>query len=328
MPSSWFRNAYRTLQRIGSNQRIRQWVSVSVFLCTVAFLVFLLLRSTDELRGLDDWPTYLGVCARGFLLYPISLIVQALIWRMIIVRLGQMTGGWWDIEIYAYSSLMRHLPGMIWYLAGRATMYRTRGVGASLALMASGLEWVLLLAAAVLVYSTFSLTGSGMLLIIALLSALIVGTAFGLRQALLAGTRLPLPGFFRRRLTALATAPVPGAADLALWLSLYVLAYFIGGWILLLLVRGVAPEVTLGLGAATRIWALTGGIGFLLSAIVPAGLGVRELTLTVLLSPTMSIAEAIVVAVLLRMLYVGGSLVWGGMLWAIARLIRRHRRGK
>lgn len=329
MPSSWFRNAYRTLQRIGSNQRIRQWVSVSVFLCTVAFLVFLLLRSTDELRGLDDWPTYLGVCARGFLLYPISLIVQALIWRMIIVRLGQMTGGWWDIEIYAYSSLMRHLPGMIWYLAGRATMYHTRGVGASVALMASGLEWFLLLVAAALVYGTLSLTGSGMLLIsLALLAALIVGTAFGLRQALLAGTRLPLPGFVRRRLTALATAPVPGAADLALWLSLYVLAYFIGGWILLLLVRGVAPEVTLGLGAATRIWALTGGVGFLLSAIVPAGLGVRELTLTVLLSPTMSIAEAIVVAVLLRMLYIGGSLVWGGMLWAIARLIRRHRRGK
>ena len=329
MPSSWFRNAYRTLQRIGSNQRIRRWVSVGVFLCTVAFLVFLLLRSTDELRMLDDWPTYLGVCARGFLLYPISLIVQALIWRMIIVRLGQMAGGWWDIEIYAYSSLMRHLPGMIWYLAGRATMYYTRGVGASVALMASGLEWFLLLAAAVLVYSTLSLTGSGMLLIsIVLLSALIMGTAFGLRQALLASTRLPAPGFVRRRLTALATAPVPGTADLTLWLSLYVLTYFVAGWILFLLVRGVAPEAAIGLYAAIRIWALTGGIGSLLSAIAPAGLGVRELTLTVLLSPTMPMAEAIVVAILLRMLYVGGSLVWGGMLWAIARLIRRHRRGK
>ena len=326
MQSSWFGNVYQALRGIGSNQRIRRWVSASVFLCTVAFLVFILLRSTDELRELDDWSTYLGVCARGFLLYPISLIVQALIWRMIIVRLGQMTGGWWDIEIYAYSSLMRHLPGMIWYLAGRASMYHTRGVEASLTLMASGLEWVLLVAAAVLVYGTLSLTGSGMLLIsMVLLSALIVGTAFGLRQALRASTRLPLPGFVRRRLMALATAPVPGAADLTLWLSLYVLAYFIGGWILLLLVRGVAPEVTIGLGAATRIWALTGGIGFLLSAIVPAGLGVRELTLAVLLSSAMPMAGAIVVAILLRMLFIGGSLVWGGMLWAIARLIGRHR---
>jgi hypothetical protein len=324
--SSWFRNANRTLQRIGSNQRIRQWVSVSVFLCTVAFLIFLLLRSTDELRELDDWPTYLGVCARGFLLYPFSLIVQALIWRMIVMRLGQMAGGWWDIEIYAYSFLMRHLPGMIWYLAGRATMYRTRGGGASLALMASGLEWFLLLIAAVLIYIALSLTGPGMLLIgLVLLLALIVGTALGLRRALLASARLPLPGFVRRRLMALSTAPVPGAADLALWLSLYVLAYFIGGWILLLLVRGVAPEVSIGLGTATRIWALTGGIGFLLSAIVPAGLGIRELTLAALLSSAMSMAGAIVVAVLLRALFTGGGLVWGGVLWAIARLIRRHR---
>ena len=286
----------------------------------------MLLRSTDELRELDDWPTYLGVCAKGFLLYPISLIVQALIWRMMIMRLGQITGGWWDIEIYAYSSLMRHLPGMIWYLAGRATMYHTRGIGASVALMASGLEWVLLLAAAVLIYITLSLTDSGVLLIsIVLLSALIVGTALGLRHVLLASTKLPVPGFVRRWLMALATVPVPGAADLTLWLSLYVLAYFIGGWILLLLVRGVAPEVTIWLGAATKIWALTGGIGFLLSAIVPAGLGVRELTLTVLLSPTMSMARAIVVAILLRTLVIGGSFVWDGMLWAIARLIRRHR---
>jgi hypothetical protein len=327
--SSWLQNAYRILREVESNQQIRRWVSVGVFLCTVTFLVFILLRSTDELQELDDWPAYLGVCARGFLLYPISLIVQALIWRMIIVRLGQTAGGWWDVEIYAYSSLMRHLPGMIWYLAGRATMYHTRGVGASVSLMASGLEWILLLVAAVLVYGTLSLTGSGVLFIsIVLLSALIVGTAFILRQALLASTRLQLPGFVRRRLTALATAPVPSAADLTLWLSLYVLTYFNAGWILFLLVRGVAPEVTIGLDTATRIWAVTGGIGSLLAAIVPAGLGVREVTLTVLLSPTMSMAGAIVVAILLRMLYVGGSLVWGGMLWAIARLIRRHRQGK
>ncbi len=326
MPSSWFRNGYQALRGIESNQRIRRWVSACVFLCTVAFLAFLLLRSTEELRELDDWPTYLGFCAKGFLLYPVSLIVQALIWRMMIVRLGQMAGGWWDIEIYAYSSLMRHLPGAIWYLAGRATMYHTRGVGASVALMASGLEWFLLLAAAVLVYSTLSLTGSGVLLIsLVLLSVLIVATALGLRQALLASARLPLPGFVRRRLTALAAAPVPGAADLTLWLSLYVLAYFIGGWILLLLVRGVAPEVAMDLGTAARIWALTGGIGFLLAAIVPAGLGVRELTLAMLLSPTISMTGAIVVAILLRALFVAGSLVWGGALWAVARLIRRHR---
>jgi len=98
VPSSWFRNGYQALRGIESNQRIRRWVSACVFLCTVAFLAFLLLRSTEELRELDDWPTYLGFCAKGFLLYPVSLIVQALIWRMMIVRLGQVAGGWWDID--------------------------------------------------------------------------------------------------------------------------------------------------------------------------------------------------------------------------------------
>ena len=89
-----------------------------------------------------------------------------------------------------------------------------------------------------------------------------------------------------------------------------------------------AARVFERLAEAARIWALTGGIGSLLSVVVPAGLGVRELTLTVLLSPPMSVAEAIVVAILLRILYVGGSLVWGGLLLALARLAgRRQQRG-
>ncbi|KPL19011.1 MAG: hypothetical protein AMJ93_13350 [Anaerolineae bacterium SM23_84] len=329
MTSSWFRNISQALQGIGANQRIRRWVSASVLLCTVGFLVLMLLRSTDELRQYDDWSTYLDVCAKGFLVYPISLITQALIWLMIIMRLGQMTGSWWDVEIYSYSYLMRHLPGMIWYLAGRAAMYRTRGIGAVVTLLASGVEWLLLLTTSVLLYGTLSLTGSGTLLIgILVLSALILATSLGLRQALLASSRLPVPGFVRRRLTALATVSVPSSADLALWLSLYVTSYFIGGGILVLLVHGVAPEVTIGLVTAAKTWALTAGVGFLLTAIVPAGLGIRELTLAALLSPPLSRTGAIVVAILLRIVFVAGDLVWGGMLYAMARFIRHHRHRK
>lgn len=328
MRPSWIGKASRLLREMEANQRIRRSVGAAVSVCTIAFLVFVLVRNIDEVREFDDWSTYLGVCAKGFFLHPVSLITQALTWRLIIVRLGRMIGSWGDIEIYSYSYLMRHLPGMIWYLAGRAAMYRRRGIRASVALVASGLEWFLLLVAAFLVYGTFTVMGSDVSLAsIILLAALTVAAAFGLRQALLAGSKLPAPGSVRLRLTALATESIPGATDLILWLSLYVLAYFIGGWMLLILVNGVAPEVTLGLGTATRIWALTGGIGSLLSAIVPAGLGIRELTLAVLLSPAMSRTGAVLVAILLRMAIIAGDLVWANALYAVARLMRQHRQG-
>ncbi len=325
MRPSWIGKASRLLREMEANQRIRRSVGAAVSICTIAFLVLILLRNIDEVREFDDWSTYLGVCAKVFFLHPVSLVTQALTWRFIIMRLGRMIGSWGDIEIYSYSYLMRHLPGMIWYLAGRAAMYRKRGIRASVALVASGLEWSLLLVAAFLVYGTFTLIGSDVSLTsFILLAALVVATAFGLRQAFLASSRLPTPGSVRRRLTALATASIPGGTDLILWLSLYVLAYFIGGWMLLLLVNGVAPEVALGLGTATRIWALTGGIGSLLSAIVPAGLGIRELTLAVLLSPAMSRTGAVLVAILLRMAIIAGDLVWASALYAIARLMRQH----
>ena len=325
MRPSWIGKASRLLTEMEANQRIRRAVGAAVSVCTIAFLVFILLRNIDEVREFDDCSTYLGICAKGFFLHPVSLITQALTWRFIIMRLGRMAGSWGDIEIYSYSYLMRHLPGMIWYLAGRAAMYRRRGIRASVALVASGLEWFLLLVAALLVYATLTITGPDVSLTsIILLAALIAATALGLRQAFSAGSRLPVPDSVRRRLAALATAPIPGCTDLVLWLSLYALAYFIGGWMLVLLVNGVAPEVTLGLGTATRIWALTGGIGSLLSAIVPAGLGIRELTLAVLLSPAMSRTGAVLVAILLRMAIIAGDLVWANALYAVARLMRQH----
>lgn len=313
------RETWRTLRE---SARLRSWLRVGTLVFTLGFLVFLLIQGRDELRQFDDWPTYLAVCGQGLLLYPLSLAVQAWAWGGMIARLGQVPRGWHDAEIYAYTHLMRRLPGAVWYLAGRTVIYQERGIRAAVTLAASGLEFSLLIAVAAVLAGVLSLPGhNSWLLSPAALALLVLVVSRGMAALASGSTQRWLPGFVRDRLANLPAAALPRARDVALWSTLYATAYAVGGLILLLLTRGVAPQSGLTLIDAIRIWALSGGLGFLTSMIIPAGMGIRELTLTALLAPYMPAIGALLIAVLLRLLFIAGDLVWGGLMWAIARAL-------
>ncbi len=287
----------------------------------IGFIVALLVHGREELRRFDDWHAYLTVCKQGFLLYPLSLGVQALTWSMMITRLGQVEGGWRDIEIYAYTHLMRRLPGAFWYLAGRIVIYRERGIETGVILAASGLEWLLLLVAAVLIYSGLTLSNLGLWPLGFVFSLLlIVVSLWGPSFLCLAQGWRWLPNFVCQWLGKISIR----RGELVLWMGLYATAYVVGGLILFLLIRGIAPMAGITLCEAIRIWALAGGIGFLISLIVPAGIGIRELTLTALLSPDVPTVGALLIALLLRMLFIASDLVWGGLMWGVARVFGRE----
>jgi uncharacterized membrane protein YbhN (UPF0104 family) len=283
-------------------------------------------RSAGQLGEFEDWSAFLGGLVIGFLLYPVSLVVQAFVWQLTIVRLAEVKGGWWDLEIYAYTHLVRRLPGAVWYLAGRTAMYRGRGVGAGVTLAASGVEWLLLMLAAALVYVAFTVAGGasfGAGLTVA--AVLLIVAALVIQRSLMAGTRIRRLPVLRQKLENVPLERLPRETDIVLWLVLYGVCYLIGGAILLVLIQGVVPDSTMGLGDATRVWALAGGTSLLFSTVIPAGLGVRELTLTVLLAPFASTAAAILAAVLLRLLFISGDLVWGLALWGVARFVQHGR---
>jgi hypothetical protein len=319
--------------RVQDSPRLRLWMKAGTLLFTVAFMVFLLIQGREELRQFDDWRAtwraYLAACAQGFLLYPLSLIVQAWIWGMMIARLGQLSGGWRDVEIYAYTHLMRRLPGAVWYLAGRTVIYREWGIGARVTLAASGLEWLLLIAAAASLGGALSLSGPGSWLLgSGLLALFVLAISWGLRTLPSVRGQRWVPQFARNGLAKLSTTAMPRNRDLALWVILYAVAYIVGGSILFLLLQGVAPDAGITLRNAIRIWALAGGLGFLITMFVPIGVGIPELTLTALLVPYMPLVGALLIAVLLRMLFIVSDLVWGGLMWALARLMGRRRPGE
>jgi hypothetical protein len=301
--------------------RLRRVVSFGLMLCTLAFLVVLLVRGRDELSQFTDWQNYLYAIVLGLLLYPISLVIHAWVWSRMIARLGKSRSGWWDVEIFAYTHLIRRLPGAVWYLASRSLMYHDRGVKAGVTLVASGLEWLWMVLAGLLVFGLLSLAGIGSLLL-----GLAVGVALwvvGYKGPYVLGSLKRwghLPAAARRWLERAEAVNLPTGGDLVLWMVAYCITYGIAGSILLILVRAVDPKTALTLDEAIRVWALTASASTLVVGILPAGLGVRELTITALLTPTVPLMVSLFVAVLIRLLFVVGDMLWGGMMWGIGRL--------
>lgn len=317
-----------TLRSWQSAPRLRTWMQVGTLVFTIGFLIVLLIHGREELAQFDDWRAYLTVCGQGFLLYPLSLTVQAWVWGMMIARLGQVSISWRDAEIFAYTHLMRRLPGAVWYLAGRTMIYRERGIRASVTLAASGLEFVLLVLVAVALSAALSLSShGGWLLVSAALILIVLVIPQGLTALSAASDQRWIPEFARKWLAKLSGEVMPKSWDLALWVAAYLMSYVVGGLILFLLARSIAPESDVTVTNAVRIWALAVGVAFLTSAVSPAGLGIRELTLTALLSPYMPTLGAVLVAVLLRMLFIVSDLVWGGFMWLTARLLGGKRAG-
>src|SRR5262249_9645501 len=69
---------------------------------------------------------------------------------------------------------------------------------------------------------------------------------------------------------------------------------------------------------ASRVCALVVGPWTLLG-LLPIGVGVREATLSVILTPSVGLASATIIAVLYRLLYLAGDLFWGTVLLVICR---------
>jgi len=312
-------------RKLQGNSRLWRWMRAGLLLFTLSFLFVLLLRGHEQLYQLGNWRNCLGACIVGFLLYPLSLIIHAWTWSRMIARLSRSQSGWWDVEIYAYTHLIRHLPGAVWYLATRSLMYRDRGIKASVTLVASGLEWLWLLLGGILVYALFNLTGVGLFLLgLAVLGMLLAIGAWLPRLIHSLDHWQRIPAFGQRWLERLSVVALPTGSDLLLWGGAYVLTYGVAGTIFFLLVRSVAPMASLTLGEAMQVWALTSSVGTLMTGLVPAGLGVRELTMTALLAPKVTTVAALFVAVLVRLLFIAGDLVWGGLMWFIAHVAERH----
>ncbi len=285
----------------------------------VWFLVATLRDAWDELAAYQ-WrvdPLWL-LAAGGF--YLVGLLPSCLFWRRVLISLGQQPRWGETLRAYFIGHLGKYVPGKAMVVVLRCGMLRSGGVDRKVAAVS-------------VFYETLTMMAVGAFLAAATLAVWfqeqtwMMLAALGLMVAALTPT---VPPVFRRlvRLAGVGKGDGDTAARLQRlgygslawgWLTIAI------GWLLLALslwatLRALGVSTTAGAPPAmaqmplyTAAVSLAMVAGFL--SLIPGGAGVRESILLVLLQTEFTQAQALVAAILLRLVWLVSELAISGILY-------------
>jgi hypothetical protein len=298
---------------VNTLRRVKHWLTQPWLLRLVRGLGALLTLASIALiiwRGWSDvgWERMISL-GNAFVismaLYGASFGVQTLVWSRLIRQFTGASFGWRDAEIYALSNLMRNTPGVVWYLLERTEAYKKDGVTSGQTLRASSTEWALLVLASPICY------GIGL--------ALEAGWLNWVGMMLL----LAIANLLTYQITSKRKAQTQRLWFWAWVMLSYAVSYILGALISYLLCHALMPNTPLSFAGALKIWALFTGFSILASVIIPLNFGVREISIAYLFKPYVEL-DSITLAALLRILFIICDIVFGFVLWQIARFFRSH----
>jgi glycosyltransferase 2 family protein len=273
-------------------KRLIRWGFLTVALALLAWAVVGHWDEISEaLRSLS-----LGAIIGSTLAATLALGVNALSWREVMVSVGLKASVPSAMRVFLLSQVGKYVPGSVWPVLAQAEFARDHGVSRARAMTGS----IVAMVVGVVTAASVGLIGAAVTVPDAVATYWwVIPVALGL-VALLTPPVL-------RRVVALAfrvtkrteePAQIGGRALVgsAAWSVLMWLLLGFQAWVLL---REIAPGETSTYVLATGAFALSWLVGFLV-VIAPAGLGVREAALVVLLSSTATRPEALSLALVSR----------------------------
>ncbi|MGQ9491468.1 MAG: lysylphosphatidylglycerol synthase domain-containing protein [Anaerolineae bacterium] len=285
--------------------RVGRIALVSLFGLVLISLVALSVREWEQIEG---WLHHItaGLLLKIFAVYTGALVLAALTWYLIIRRLSGATDARIHLRVYCITNLARRLPGVLWHVVGRAVLYEQAGLSKTTTVLASGVEQVLIVLSGVLVYlvSLVVTSGTAQINIIWLIITMLAG---------ILTVHPRLLGAILRRWGQQEALSVR-YQDLAVWLALCIITWIAGGYMAIIVVNSNQPLSLVEQVEIIGAWSLSGSITSLVT-FLPAGLGVREVSLVVLLGPSIGWPFATFVAVILRLLITLFEIIWGAIAW-------------
>ncbi|MYI07141.1 MAG: flippase-like domain-containing protein, partial [Gemmatimonadetes bacterium] len=233
--------------------------------------------------------------AASFAILLVTFAIPAALWSRVIVTFGEK-----PIPVFPatamilVSNLGRYIPGKVAQIAGMAYLARRAGVSPVHATGAAVVAQILnLISAATLggwvAYQTLGAgnvwsLAAGLGAVVAMVGFLYLGGAEALMRR------------FLKRVGEDCELPPAAGRRLLLWLPGYFVNWLVHGAAFALLASGLGIPVTWGV--ATTAFAAAYFAGYM--SLLPAGIGVRESSLVLLLTPLLGAGPSVVLAVLHR----------------------------
>lgn len=302
----------------------KRWAQAAVLIAATGFLAVLVAGQWSALQAYrwqlaPEWalPALIGL--------ELTWLFELDAWRMILKGLGAPLAYRTAAPIWFLSNIVRYIPGNVWQFLGMAELAHEAGAPRLTTLTSIVLHQVISTAAgAALAACYFALFDDGEWLR-ALRPALLIAPLglLLLQPRLLDGA---LNWLLRRLGRPLIRVSLTGR-QVMLLIGRYLVVWMMMGLSFAALVRGLTP---LAWPAATYLvaaWAAAYVIGYL-TLLTPAGLGVREGALTLLLLPIMPAGAAAVVAIVARLWMVAGEALGAGAALAVRAQALRGNDGR
>nr|WP_221475255.1 lysylphosphatidylglycerol synthase domain-containing protein [Sphaerisporangium rubeum] len=298
------------LRRLRSSRVVRAGLAV-VALGFLGYGLAVNWGATSAALGLLSWGTAAGALAA--VVAGVGCMLAA--WRAVLAGLGSPLPWRVAAKVMCLGQLGKYVPGSVWAFAAMMELARDHGspprrtFGATAIALVISLGCALGLAAATLPFTSREVAERAWYLL-ALVPVILIGLhprvlTYGLNLVLRVARREPLE------------RALPGRAMLvaARWTLAGWLLYGVHVWLLLGDMRpGGAALFPLAAGAYALAWA-TG----LLAVVVPAGIGVREGAMVLVLAPVLDAPRALVIAVVSRLAFTLADLIWAGLGFVLAR---------
>lgn len=292
----------------GRNPTLSKAIYALIPLAVVGTVLWLVVQNQEMIRAFP-WRIHLPslLLAAGF--HSLALWVTCWVWYLFIRRLDGFRDPWLTIRIYFVSTLAKRIPTSLPYIGGRMILYRQLGVSSGAVLNSIFLENLLLGIGGViclaLVWPFSAVFLPAYVLPLLLVAALLLTALMVFRFEQI---RRQVNRLFRR-LQVSEMHHSPTATDLALWIGLYLLPWLAAGGSLYYAVAGLALDIRLSPIDALTISTVSTLVA-LLNLIVPAGFGLKELSMAALLLPWMPLSVALLFSLLYRLLHTLDDVIW------------------
>lgn len=292
--------------RYAAHEGSKRGMSVILFLGALAFMGFAVARDWDVLVSFPwqfKWANMAGLA----LMHSLALGTLFLAWHLMMRRLVGLENWRSDFQIYSLSILSRRIPTPLWYIGSRLYLYREQRVPAAIVLNATGLETVLIGLSGIICYVlllpwyTYTQRWPWQFL---LAGGAVLVTTLAIRPNLLINLSNLMLRLLGRPLLDVSIA----RTDLVLWGLIYLATWFLDGIGLYCLVSALlpAPPTMINVVGVSTISALVA----LATLVLPAGLGLKEVTMGILLGVWVPVSAGVAISIFYRLLQTLIEVFW------------------